>query len=405
MQQGSKPQARLLVMASTYPRWPNDTLPPFVHELARRLTAEYQVHVLAPHTAGAKTEEQLDGVTVYRFRYLPARFETLAYAGGMLPGLRRRPWRLLALPLFIFAELFAAVRLLRRYRYQAIHAHWLLPQGLVAVVARSLCGYRPRIVCTAHGADVYGLNGSLAQNLKRYVLGRSDCITVVSRAMLETLTNRFGSDARYCVLPMGVDTRGRFTPGLTPPPPHNLLFVGRLEDKKGMHVLLQALALLPMPADTILRVVGGGPEEPRLRALAQTLGIAARVEFVGPVPNRDLPPWYRRSSILVFPSVITSYGDREGFGLVPVEALACGCAVIASDLPAVRDVIHDGETGLMVPSNDAHALAAGLARVMRDNTLRRKLALGGREHVQEHFDWEYIAGEYSRLFRGLSTSK
>lgn len=391
------PQERLLVLASTYPRWPNDTLPPFVHELARRLTAKYQVHVLVPHAADAMTEERMDGVIIHRFRYLPARFETLAYAGGMLPGLRRRPWRLFALPLFILSELIATIRLLRRDRYQAVHAHWLLPQGLVAVIARALCGYRPRIMCTAHGADVYGLNGALVRHLKRYTLRCSDCITVVSRAMLETLTEGLESDTRYHVLPMGVDTRERFTPGGAPPDPHSLLFVGRLEDKKGVHVLLQALALLPPSSDALLRIVGSGPEEERLRMLAQTLGVAARVIFVGPVPNQDLADWYRSSCILVFPSVITPYGDREGFGLVPAEALACGCAVVASDLPAVRDVIRHGETGLMVEPGNPKALAVALHTLLEHESERRRLARTGCEYVRSNFDWTHIAAEYAAL--------
>src|SRR5579859_4100140 len=92
-----KERARVLVLASTYPRWRNDTVPVFVHELARRLTPDFEMHVLAPHAAGTREEELLDGVSVHRFRYLPERFETLAYGAGILPGLRSRPWRVAAL--------------------------------------------------------------------------------------------------------------------------------------------------------------------------------------------------------------------------------------------------------------------------------------------------------------------
>src|SRR5579862_4451165 len=136
MDGGAQEPARILVLASTYPRWRGDTLPPFVHELARRLTGRFEVHVLVPHTAGAQTTERMEGVHVHRFQYLPTRFETLAYGGGMLPGLRTRPWRLLALPLFLGMELVTAVRLLRKRRFAVIHAHWLLPHGLIAVLAQ-----------------------------------------------------------------------------------------------------------------------------------------------------------------------------------------------------------------------------------------------------------------------------
>lgn len=389
--------ARILVLASTYPRWPDDTLPPFVHELARRLTGRYEMHVLAPHAVGCRTYEVMDGVQVHRFRYLPARFETLAYAGGMLPGLRRRPWRLLALPLFIGAEWLTVVRLLRRYRFNVVHAHWVLPHGLIALLARVLCGYRPALVCTAHGADIYGLQGGLARTLQRYTLSRSEHVTVVSNALRESVLEITGDRVNCSVLPMGVDTQARFTLPDSVGDRKGLLFVGRLADKKGVHVLLDALARLRDLPGMKLSIVGTGTEELRLRAQVARHRLEDLVEFAGPVPNRDLPARYRSASILVFPSVITAYGDQEGLGLVPVEALACGCAVVASDLPAIRDVIRDGETGLLTHSGDPESLAAAIAQLWRDPALRARLASRGRTFVQERFDWERVAAGYAAL--------
>lgn len=392
---GSRP--RLLVLASTYPRWRDDTLPPFVHELARRLTPRFEVHVLAPHASGAAVYEELDGVHVHRFRYLPARFETLAYSGGMLPGLRRHPWRLLALPLFLAAEWWAVLRLLRRQRFAAIHAHWLLPHGLLALMARALCGYRPRLVCTSHGADLYGLKGGFARLLQRRVVRGSDHVTLVSQAMLEALQTRFGDHGNCSVLPMGVDTLTRFVPPVAMETRSGILFVGRLADKKGVHVLLQAMTRLRDLPEARLHIIGTGAEEARLRQQAAELGLGAAVQFVGAVANPELPGWFQRSAVLAFPSVVTSYGDQEGLGLVPVESLACGCPVVASDLPAVRDVIRDGDTGLLVPAGDTDRLAQALRRLLQDPALGARLAGQGRNYVQEHFDWERIAERYAAL--------
>jgi glycosyltransferase involved in cell wall biosynthesis len=393
---------RVLVLTSTYPRWRDDTLPPFVHELARRLAAEFEVHVLAPHARGATRHERLDGVEVHRFRYLPARFETLAYSGGMLPGLRRRPWRLLALPLFLGAEFVAALRLLRRQRFALIHAHWLLPHGLLAVMAARLCGYRPRILSTSHGADLYGLNGRVAHWLKQATAARCDQITVVSRAMRDVLAAQTGAGARCAVLPMGVDTRAQFVPAGEARDPRTLLFVGRLAEKKGLQVALGALALLP--GEVRLRIIGGGAEEPRLRVRAAESALAGRVDFLGPKPNRELPRWFRQSSIVVFPSVVAAGGDQEGLGLVPVEALACGCAVVASDLPAIRDVIQHEHTGLLIRPGDPQELAAAVLRLLEDTGLRQRLAGEGRRYVVTHFDWEHIAREYAKIYRALATA-
>lgn len=396
-----KPAARILVLASTYPRFRDDTLPPFVHELARRLAIANEVHVLAPHAAGCATDETMDGVHVHRFRYLPARFETLAYSNGMLPGLRRRPWRLLALPFFLGAEWLTALRFLRRKRFDVVHAHWLLPHGLIALMARAFCGYRPALVCTAHGADVYGLRGPVSRRLKRWAVKRAEHVTVVSEAMLKTLREEAG-DGRYSVLPMGVDTRARFTPSVPPAVRRDLLFVGRLAEKKGVSVLLDAMASLRDLTGLKLHIIGSGPEESSLREKTGRLGLGGVVDFEGPVANRELPAWYRRSALLVFPSVVTAYGDQEGLGLVPVEALACGCPVLASDLPAIRDVIRDGETGRLTRAGDSAALAQTLRELLQDEPLRGQLAAQGLAYVREHFDWDVISAHYAELFAALS---
>ena len=102
-------------------------------------------------------------------------------------------------------------------------------------------------------------------------------------------------------------------------------------------------------------------------------------------------------STQVFPSVVTPYGDQEGLGLVPVEALACCCAVVASALPAVRDVIEDKKTGLLVPAGDPAQLAEALHVLLWDKPLCARLALAGRVDVTARFDWDRIAGRYAAL--------
>jgi phosphatidyl-myo-inositol dimannoside synthase len=102
----------------------------------------------------------------------------------------------------------------------------------------------------------------------------------------------------------------------------------------------------------------------------------------------------------VAPFVVTESGDREGLGLVLVEALGCGCPVVASDLPAVRDVIADGESGRLVPPGDAQALAAVIVELLDAPERRRSLADKGRRHCRETFDWSQIAERYAVLLSG-----
>ena len=119
--QGDRP--RLLVLASTYPRWAGDSEPGFVHELSRRLADRFEVAVSCPHAPGALPQESMDGVEVHRYRYAPARWESLAYEGGIVTNLRRHPWKWLLLPGFFLAQAWSAWRLVARFRPHVVHAH------------------------------------------------------------------------------------------------------------------------------------------------------------------------------------------------------------------------------------------------------------------------------------------
>ena len=127
---------KILVLTSTFPRWKDDVEPPFVYELSRRLNSKYSVHILAPHASGTAAEEYFDGMRVTRYRYFFPRWESLAYHGGILANLKQNPLRYLLIPFFLIGQLVALVRLLRNCRYDCIHAHWLIPQGLIAIIAR-----------------------------------------------------------------------------------------------------------------------------------------------------------------------------------------------------------------------------------------------------------------------------
>ena len=155
------PRISILVLTSTFPRWKGDVEPPFVHELARRLTDSFDVHVLAPHAPGSKRREILDGVHVHRFRYAPSVLERLAYQGGILANLKKSPLLFGLVPFFLAAQLLAAIHLLMRQPIQVIHAHWIFPQGMVALLARALSRSKAKVLCTSHGGDLYGLKGAV----------------------------------------------------------------------------------------------------------------------------------------------------------------------------------------------------------------------------------------------------
>lgn len=390
---------RILVLTSTFPRWKGDEDPPFVFELCNRLRTHFQIHVLAPHCPGTKTEEYLSGIYIKRFRYFFKPWERLAYQGGILSKLKHHPWKLGLLPFFFLGELFALIRLLRKYKFHLIHAHWLIPQGLVASLARLFIKSAPPLLCTSHGSDLFALQGKMNKILKRYIVSNSTAVTVVSRAMRNEVIKLNVNHEKVFVIPMGVDLQNRFIPAEMLNNSGSLLFVGRLVEKKGLRYLIYALPLiLKKHPKVCLRIAGDGPEKDDLKSRCVNLKISDHVHFLGAVKNDLLPALYQTSNVVVFPSVIA-----EGFGLVLVEALGCQCASIVTDLPAFRDIIIDGKTGLVVPQKNIQQIAEKVILLLNDDELRCSLGKEGRRFVLKYYDWSIIEQKYVDLIESITS--
>ena len=395
---------KILVLTSTYSRWEGDTEPRFVDNLSQHLAHAHEVHVLAPHAPGAARSEVLEGIPVYRFRYAPESLQTLAYSGGILPNLRERPLRFLLVPLFLMAQTVAILRLMRTHRFDIVHAHWIIPQGFSAALAR-LAGLPAPIVLTSHGGDLFALKGRLFSGLKRWITGRCEGLSVVSSAMRERAADLgLMQRERIHTLPMGVDTAGGFEPPAATTAREGILFVGRLVDKKGIEYLLEAMPrVLAEEASARLTIVGDGPLAGELADRARALDVMHAVTFAGSVANHEVPGYLKRAAVTVFPSIVTDSGDQEGTPVAIMEALACGCAAVVSDYPGARDIIIDGRTGLLVPQKSPEALAEALLKLYRDPALCNALGAGGRAHVQAHYDWRVISGKFLELFNDILT--
>ena len=390
---------KVLIMTSTFPRWRGDTDPPFVFDLALRLIDFFDIIVLCPHAPATKTRELVDGIRVSRFRYFFSRYETLAYGGGILNRFRQSRFYYCLVPFFLTGELIATIRCLLAARPDIINAHWLIPQGLIAILAKTVSRSKVPVVCTLHGGDIFGLQGSVLAALKSFVLKRCAAVNVVSSAMAETIAS-FGIDRRSInVIPMGVDLKNSFTPGQQIKIPKSLLFVGRFAEKKGLIYLINAMPIvLAKHPDAHLTIVGHGPLENAIRKQISELDIQHAVHIAGAVENTKLPAIYQSCQILVFPSIIDDTGDTEGFGLVMIEAMGCACAVIASDLPAIHDSVIDLKTGLLTPQKDSPTLAKKIIGLLDDPEQPKKLGVQARHYVLERYDWTTTAEKYADIF-------
>ncbi|MGY0613172.1 glycosyltransferase [Luteimonas sp. A501] len=369
-----------------------------MHELAKRLIDSFRVIVLCPHAAGASTSELFDGVEVVRYRYGTSGIETLVNDGGIVTNIRRSRWKALLVPGFVLAQAFHAWRIIRREAVDVVHAHWLVPQGFVIALLQFLPGITVPFVATSHGADLFALRGKILERIKRFVIERASASTVVSSVMKQMLADAGADQGKVRVQPMGVDLVRRFTvdPKIERSSDH-LLFVGRLVEKKGLGYLLEAMPRILQKRPAVhLTVAGFGPEELALRRQAVRLGIDSRITFLGAVPQEKLPRLYRKSALFVAPFVRATSGDQEGLGLVLVEAIGCGCPVLAGNVPAARDVLGDWPELLVDPS-DAAALSISILGLLESAERARSHGDAIRERTREKFNWDGVASEYERI--------
>jgi len=393
----------ILVLASTFPRWKNDTEPRFVYDLSLRLKDKFHIIILAPHCVKSKTKEELDGLEVVRYRYAPERFESLAYEGGITAKLKTNKFNWFLLPFFFLGQWIAIVRIIKKHPVKVIHAHWLIPQGILALMARLISKNKPKILCTSHGGDLYSLNDPISKVIKRYVIRNVDALTVVSTAMQQEIKKLVQQTSLPEVAPMGTNLKRLFTPDDTVQRnPNLLLFVGRLVEKKGLKYLLRALPeVIKKYPNIILNIVGTGPEQKSLKQQITRLNLDNYVRFLGRLSHEELVGQYRQAYISVFPFIEADNGDKEGLGLVMIEAMGCGCPVIASDIPAVRDVIFDGKTGGFVEAGNSKELQEKIIMWLGREDICQTISAKALQVVRRKFDWKSVSTQYETILQTL----
>lgn len=358
----------VLHLSASFPRATDDSTAPFLLDLLRaQRDAGWDPAAVAGHDAGLPTRQVLDDIPVRRARYGPDRAEVLMYRGGGHGGLRS-PLHALLLPGLVLSLWWATWREVRRRRPDVLHAHWILPGGLVAALVPK---GGARLVVTLHGNDVELAASKLAGPVARWAIRRTDALCAVSEPLARRAETILG-------LPAGTVTVARLPlpPGLhptpLPDPPLRLLAAGRASVEKGFDILVAALAR-PEAAGWRATLVTAGPERPRLEAEAAAAGLGDRVGFTDLVPRDRLFDLVRDHHLVAVPS------RSEGLGLFAVEALALGRPVVASRVGGLVEVVVDGDDGALVAPGDPAALAVALGAMAAD--LRPPVATAAARHT------------------------
>jgi glycosyltransferase involved in cell wall biosynthesis len=393
---------KVLMVTSSYPKFPGDVTAPFVESIARSVARRgHTVDVVLPHHPELRRARD-ETVRFFPYRYAPRdSWSRWGYAQSLHSDVRVRPATWLLAPLAAVALRSEVARRLRAERYDLVHAHWVVPNAaLVAGIARA---DRTPLVVSVHGSDVFLAETLLpARVLARRALAAAGAVTACSVDLRLRAIALGARRDRARTVPYGVDV-DRFSPLRAdrtlrsrweiPPGATMVLAVGRLVAKKGFTHLVEAARRVD---DVYVVVAGDGDLRRPLEEQARAAG--NRVRFVGALDRETVARALAAADVVAVPSVVDAAGNVDGLPNTVLEALASGRAVVASRVAGIPDVVRDGVTGLLVAAGDAEALAAALQRLARDPAERERLGREARACAVQHHGWDAAARSFEECY-------
>jgi phosphatidylinositol alpha-1,6-mannosyltransferase len=311
----------------------------------------------------------------------------------------KRYWWLRPESLAMYSRLlFTGLGVALRHRIDAVHAGRVLPEGLVGWLTARLI--RKPIVIYAHGEEITTWRQSGKFKAMRFAYRHADGIVANSDFTRDELLKLGVSPDRVTLISPGVDIE-RFRPALAAdhlrssigmqPDQKLVLSVGRLSRRKGFDQVIQALpALRKNGIDVHYALIGIGEDFDYLAALAQVQGVADRVHLLGHVSTDDLPLWYNACDVFAMPNREIN-GDTEGFGMVFLEAAACGKPAVAGNTGGTGSAVEDGVTGFRVRGDALSQVVAALDTLLSDDALRHRFGAAGLARATREFSWEAVA--------------
>ncbi|HMH56545.1 MAG TPA: glycosyltransferase [Gemmatimonadales bacterium] len=400
---------RIICPTYWYPQHATDTQATYVHDINRHLVRRgHMVTVVTPGAPSMPQRDMFDGVQIVRFPLdLPPDLTYGRVAQSHVSWLGKLA-RLAVMARYLEAQHRAILAEARKNGADVIHAHWAIPTGPAAVMAARTLGV-PSVI-TMHGGDVY-VNPEQGYDFPtrwyvrpalRWTLRNASALTAITEDCRQHALRAGAPADRIRLVFNGTDLR-RFSPGENGNRndqrfgPHMIFACRQLFPRKGIRFLLEAAAQLkPKFPDLKVLLAGDGFERPALVHLAEQLGIAGDVTFLGWVSNAELPPFYRAAALSVIPSL------EEGFGIPAAEAMGCEVAVVASDAGGLPEVVENGVTGLVVPRGDSAALARAIGSLLSDPLRREQMGQAGRARALRLFDWDRSAEQFEELYRQVA---
>lgn len=277
------------------------------------------------------------------------------------------------------------------------HVHYALPHATSAYLAQTILGARaPRVVTTLHGTDITLVgNDPSYLPITRFSIDASDGVTAPSRYLAQATRDNFGTTRDIEVIPNFVDTE-RFAPRGAAAGEPTIVHSSNFRPLKRVDDVVAIFARVRRGRACRLLLLGDGPERARIEADVRARGLGGDVDFLG--EQLDVAATLRRAHVFLLPS------ETESFGLAALEALASGVPVVASRAGGLPEVVREGEDGLLLPVGDVEAMAAAVARILDDASLRRRLSGSARAGAVSRFSRAPMVTRYERFYERVLSS-
>ena len=363
--------------------------------------------MVAPHAADVPSGWDDGGVEVITFRYAPEPWELVGYSRSLESDENVRVGAAAVTPLYQVGARRLLRKLLAERSYDLLHAHWVVPNALVALPFSA----RLPLAVGLHGSDVFLAEKGLARWLSRRALRRTSLLTGCSPELVDRVCQVGFPSEHSSVIPYGVDV-DTFSPGDgpavaawreelgVPADAVMALGVGRMVTKKGFHVLFDALPEI-MEAHPNFHLVLGGTGDRLEEFRERSARWADRIHLPGIVYRDRLPDLYRAADFFVLPAVHDPKGNVDGLPNVILEAMASGLPVAASAISGIPLAVSDGDNGFTFPEQDAASLVEPLGRLISDADLRRKMGGRSRERATGELTWDHVAARYRASYEAM----
>jgi N-acetyl-alpha-D-glucosaminyl L-malate synthase BshA len=307
-------------------------------------------------------------------------------------------------PLFEYPphDLAVAVKMAeaaREHGIEVFHVHYAIPHAIAGMLAQQMLGPKaPRLVTTLHGTDItlLGQDRSFFE-ITRFGIEGSDGVTAVSQFLRQMTIDEFQIKKPIQAIPNFVDLE-EYSPAraygertaFATKEQRILLHISNFRPVKRVLDVVRIFERVAREVDSVLLMVGEGPERSSAQALGRRLGLSSRIRFLG--TRESVAEIAALSDVFLLPS------ELESFGLSALEAMACGVPVVGSDSGGLPEVVDHGTTGYLAPVGDVEGMAARVVSILKDEERRHEMGVAGRERARTLFDAERIVTEYEEMY-------